>query len=68
MFQSPDSEMKPGIEREREGKRDLCHGVRDKQLITTFFWQLKSLLKYAVLALAFITEETVKGVTHTKTP
>jgi hypothetical protein len=33
-----------------------------------FLWQLKSLLYYAVLGLAFITEETVKGVIYTKTP
>ncbi len=67
MFQSPDSEMKPGREREREKERFMSWCQRQAAYYY-FLWQLKSLLNYSVLGLAFITEETVKGVIYTKTP
>jgi hypothetical protein len=56
-------------DRERErGKEGFMSWCQRQTAYYYFLWQLKSLLKYAVLALAFITEETVKGVTYTKTP
>ncbi len=67
MFQSPDSEMKPGRERER-GKEGFMSRCQRQTAYYYFLWQPKSLLNNAVLGLAFITEETVKGVIYTKTP
>jgi hypothetical protein len=54
-------------ERER-GKEGFMSWCQRQTAYYYFLWQLKSLLNYAALGLAFITEETVNGAIYTKTP